>query len=155
VELTFAQLAEAGAGLLPGHLGIEIDSVDAGRVAGRMTLGPQHMAPNGYLHAAAVVGLADTACGYGCILGLPEGAVGFTTIELKTNFLRTAQEGTLSCERSSPTAAARRRSGMQPSGTRTDGRSPSSAAPSSSFAERRISAAAAGVESERPRRRSE
>jgi uncharacterized protein (TIGR00369 family) len=98
VELTFAQLAEAGAGLLPGHLGIEIDSVDAGRVAGRMTLGPQHMAPNGYLHAAAVVGLADTACGYGCILGLPEGAVGFTTIELKTNFLRTAQEGTLSCD---------------------------------------------------------
>jgi uncharacterized protein (TIGR00369 family) len=44
------------------------------------------------------VALADTACGYGCMLSLPEGAVGFTTIELKTNFLRTAQEGTLQCE---------------------------------------------------------
>jgi len=98
VELTFAQLNEAGAGLLPGHLGIEIVTVDEGRVSGRMTLGAQHMAPNGYLHAAAVVGLADTACGYGCILGLPAGAVGFTTIELKTNFLRTAQQGTISCE---------------------------------------------------------
>jgi uncharacterized protein (TIGR00369 family) len=98
VELTSAELNEAGAGLLPGHLGIEIESADEGRVLGRMTLAPHHMAPNGYLHAAAVVGLADTACGYGCILGLPEGAVGFTTIELKTNFLRTAQQGTLACE---------------------------------------------------------
>ena len=49
------------------------------------------MAPNGYLHAGTVVGFADSACGYGCILNLPEGATGFTTIELKTNFLRTAQ----------------------------------------------------------------
>ena len=32
------------------------------------------MAPNGYLHAGAVVALADTACGYGCILSLPDGA---------------------------------------------------------------------------------
>jgi acyl-coenzyme A thioesterase PaaI-like protein len=38
-------------------------------------------------------------CGYGCILNLPEGALGFTTIELKTNFLRTAQPGaTIDCE---------------------------------------------------------
>ena len=56
------------------------------------------MAPNGYLHAAAVIALADTACGYGCILSLPEGGIGFTTIELKTNFLRSAQQGTIACE---------------------------------------------------------
>ena len=53
------------------------------------------MAPNGYLHAGTVVTLADTACGYGCILNLPEEATGFTTIELKTNFLGTAREGML------------------------------------------------------------
>jgi uncharacterized protein (TIGR00369 family) len=98
VELTLAQLNEVGAGLFPGHLGIEIEAVEDGRVLGRMELGERHMAPNGYLHAAAVVGLADTACGYGCILGLPEGGVGFTTIELKTNFLRTAERGTIRCE---------------------------------------------------------
>jgi 1,4-dihydroxy-2-naphthoyl-CoA hydrolase len=45
-----------------------------------------------------VIGLADTACGYGCILNLPEGGTGFTTIELKTNFLRTARDGTITCE---------------------------------------------------------
>jgi uncharacterized protein (TIGR00369 family) len=44
-----------------------------------------------------VVTLADTACGYGCVANLPEGAVGFTTIELKSNFLGTAREGTIEC----------------------------------------------------------
>ena len=39
----------------------------------RMQLDDRHLAPNGYLHAAAVIGLADTACGYGCIFSLPEG----------------------------------------------------------------------------------
>ena len=29
---------------------------------------------------------------------LPEGATGFTTVELKTNFLRSALEGTIECE---------------------------------------------------------
>jgi uncharacterized protein (TIGR00369 family) len=56
------------------------------------------LAPNGYLHAGTVVALADSACGYGCIASLPPGANGFTTIELKTNFLGTALEGTLRCE---------------------------------------------------------
>jgi 1,4-dihydroxy-2-naphthoyl-CoA hydrolase len=63
-----------------------------------MEIRDHHLAPNGYLHAAAVIALADTACGYGCILSLPEGGIGFTTIELKTNFLRTAEEGTIACE---------------------------------------------------------
>jgi 1,4-dihydroxy-2-naphthoyl-CoA hydrolase len=98
VDLTLAQLAEAGSSLFPGLIGVEIDSVEDGRVLGRMVLDDRHMAPNGYLHAAAVIGLADTACGYGCILSLPEGGVGFTTIELKTNFLRTANSGTITCE---------------------------------------------------------
>jgi 1,4-dihydroxy-2-naphthoyl-CoA hydrolase len=56
------------------------------------------LAPNGYLHAGAVVALADTACGYGCMASLPAGGTGFTTIELKTNFIGTAREGTLECE---------------------------------------------------------
>jgi uncharacterized protein (TIGR00369 family) len=98
VELTLAQLNEAGSGLFPGHIGVEIESVADGVVRGRMTLGGHHLAPNGYLHAAAVIGLADTACGYGSILSLPEGGIGFTTIELKTNFLRSIGQGTITCE---------------------------------------------------------
>jgi uncharacterized protein (TIGR00369 family) len=98
VELTLAQLQEAGASGFPGLLAIEIDDAGDGRAHARLALAERHQAPNGYLHAGAVVGFADTACGYGCILSLPEGATGFTTIELKTNFLRSARAGTIECE---------------------------------------------------------
>ena len=85
-----------------------------------MELDDQHLAPNGYLHAAAVVGLADTACGYGCILSLPEGGTGFTTIELKTNFLRSVRDGDDHVRGDgSCTAGARRRSGTRRCAIRT------------------------------------
>lgn len=53
------------------------------------------MAPNGFLHAGTIVTLADSACGVACVRALPEGAVGFTAIELKSNFLGTAQSGVI------------------------------------------------------------
>src|SRR5919205_3177618 len=86
-----------GAGHLPGHLGVEILTVSAERVESRLAVTRQVMAPNGYLHAASVVALADTSCGYGCLAALPEGASGFTTIELKANFLGTARDGAILC----------------------------------------------------------
>jgi len=98
VELTLAQLQELGSFGFPGLLGIQFDAADDGHMRARLELEQKHMAPNGYLHAGTVVGFADSACGYGCILNLPEEATGFTTIELKTNFLRSAQEGTIQCE---------------------------------------------------------
>jgi 1,4-dihydroxy-2-naphthoyl-CoA hydrolase len=98
VEFTLSQLDDAGAEYLPGLLGIEFDGFADGVVRARLPLGKKHFAPNGYVHAASVVALADTAAGYGCLLTLPEGGTGFTTIELKTNFLRSAREGTIACE---------------------------------------------------------
>jgi 1,4-dihydroxy-2-naphthoyl-CoA hydrolase len=97
VELTLDQLRELGSSGFPGLLGIEFLESGDGFVRARLELQEKHMAPNGYLHAGAVVGFADSGCGYGCILNLPEGATGFTTIELKTNFLRSAQAGTIEC----------------------------------------------------------
>lgn len=85
-------------GCLPGVLGMEWETVQRGLVRGRFTVQKHHMAPNGFLHAASVVTLADSACGYGSVVSLPEGASGFTTIELKTNFLGTAREGVVACE---------------------------------------------------------
>ena len=58
------------------------------------------MAPNGYLHAGAVIALADSAAGYGCMGNLPVGASGFTTIELKANFLSTLRDGSMVAEAS-------------------------------------------------------
>lgn len=99
MELTLAQLQEMGSSGFPGLLGIDFEQATHGSVHARLQLEERHMAPNGYVHAGAVVGFADTACGYGCILNLPEGAIGFTTIEVKTNFLRSAQPGTtIACE---------------------------------------------------------
>ena len=92
------QFVELGRDRLPGLVGLEVDSVEVGAVRMHLPLRAELLAPNGYLHAATVVALADSACGYGCIASLPEGATGFTTIELKTNFLRTALDGTLFCE---------------------------------------------------------
>jgi len=86
-----------GAGHLPGHLGVEILTVEAQLVESRLAITRQVMAPNGYLHAASVVALADTSAGYGCIAALPQGASGFTTIELKANFLGTARDGAIVC----------------------------------------------------------
>jgi len=84
---------ERGRDLLPGVLGIEFDSVDAGHVSSRLAVEHRHMAPNGFLHAASVIALADTSCGYGCQVSLPPGATGFTTVELKSNFMGTATAG--------------------------------------------------------------
>jgi 1,4-dihydroxy-2-naphthoyl-CoA hydrolase len=92
------QLNERGAGTLPGLIGIEIVEVGEGRLASRLELREELMAPNGYLHAATVVALADTSCGYGTFVSLPEGAEGFTTIELKSNFLGTRRAGAIECE---------------------------------------------------------
>jgi uncharacterized protein (TIGR00369 family) len=98
VELTLAQLKEMGSSGFPGLLGIDFQEAGEDFCRASLELEPKHMAPNGYLHAGTVVGFADSACGYGCILNLPEGATGFTTIELKTNFLRSAEKGTIDCE---------------------------------------------------------
>lgn len=80
---------------LPGVLGIEVTGVERGRMTGRIAIEPRHLAPNGFLHAATVVALADTLCGYGCVAALPETASGFTTIELKSNHLGTTREGAI------------------------------------------------------------
>ena len=62
-----------------------------------MPVRPELLAPNGYLHAASVIALADTMAGYGTVANLPEGAKTFTTIELKSNFLGTARDGIIAC----------------------------------------------------------
>ena len=86
-----------GDGHLPGLLGVEIVTVSKEFVESRLAVRREVMAPNGFLHAASVIALADTSCGYGCLAALPEGAKGFTTIELKSNFLGTAREGHIAC----------------------------------------------------------
>jgi 1,4-dihydroxy-2-naphthoyl-CoA hydrolase len=88
-----AALQASQEGSLPGLLGFEWLRVDAQTVEGRFDVKKHHLAPTGFLHAATVVALADAAAGFGCLHWLPKGASGFTTAELKTNFLGTCREG--------------------------------------------------------------
>ena len=94
---TIEQLNARGQGYLPGLIGIQFISIEPGRLTSRLALRPELLAPNGYLHAATIIALADTTCGYGTITDLPSGAQNFTTIELKSNFLGTARKGVIAC----------------------------------------------------------
>lgn len=91
------QFNQRAAGHLPGHLGLVITEVGDGVVRAQMAVRRHLMAPNGFLHAGSLVTLADSAAGCGCLAHLPPGANGFTTIELKSNHLGTARDGTVDC----------------------------------------------------------
>ncbi|WP_101697778.1 PaaI family thioesterase [Clostridium minihomine] len=96
-DMTPQEFTKSGQGYLPGYLGIELLELEENRMTGRMTIQPFHGAMNGYLHAASVVALADTVCGCAAFAHLPEGAAGFTTVELKSNHLGTVHEGGIFC----------------------------------------------------------
>jgi 1,4-dihydroxy-2-naphthoyl-CoA hydrolase len=96
-DCTLDALNGRGDGLLPGLVGFRVIALGEGQLEAELDVQPQLCAPNGYLHAATVVALADTACGYGALAHLPDGALNFTTIELKANFLGTAKDGTIAC----------------------------------------------------------
>lgn len=86
------------AGHLPGMFGIEILTIEPGKLRAFLTIRPEMLAPNGFLHAATIIALADTTAGYATIAHLPPGTEQFTTIELKCNFFGTLTEGVLLCE---------------------------------------------------------
>ena len=95
IKARLERFSHRARGTLPEHLGIEVTNVAPGELSAEIVIGPHHLAPNGFLHAGTIVTLADTACGYGCFVNLPEGAENFTTIELKSNHLGTAREGAI------------------------------------------------------------
>ncbi len=88
---------QRGIGKLPGHVGMVVNAVATGELRAFIAVQAHHLAPNGFLHAGTLVTLADTCCGYGCVNSLPAGASGFTTVELKSNFLGTTLDGHVEC----------------------------------------------------------
>ncbi|HEX2543127.1 MAG TPA: PaaI family thioesterase [Caldimonas sp.] len=97
-EVTPDTLHARQEGTLPGRYGLRVTRLEEGRLDAEVELQPWMLAPNGFLHAASVLLLADTSCGYACVAHLPAGAKNFTTIELKSNFLGTTREGTIRTE---------------------------------------------------------
>ena len=74
-------------------LGIETERFDASEVVMTMAWSEALTTGNGILHGGALMALADS-CGAACAtLNLPDGAVGTSTIESKTNFLGAVRDG--------------------------------------------------------------
>lgn len=97
-EVTIDGFHQRQGGSLPDRYGLRVTALTEGRMDAQLTLQPWMLAPNGFLHAASVVLLADTCAGYATVAHLPDGAKNFTTIELKSNFLGTAKEGLIRTE---------------------------------------------------------
>lgn len=74
-------------------LGIEIDRAEPEEVRGRMAWAAERCTSGGALHGGVLMGFADSLGGLSAYLNLPEGAVGTTTIESKTNFFRAVRQG--------------------------------------------------------------
>lgn len=95
---TAEEFTAAQAGRFPGLVGLVVTSITDEVVSGRLEIERKHLSANGFLHAAVLVTLADTLCGCGTLRSRPQGSSGFTTIELKTNFVGTAREGAVVCD---------------------------------------------------------
>jgi len=76
----------------PGIVGVEVLSIEPHQVTGRLDVTEELVAGTGFLWAPVVITLADWLCAAGIGQSLPEGA-GFTTIEIKTNFIGTVRKG--------------------------------------------------------------
>ena len=76
----------------PGMVGVEVLTCDPDLVTGRLSVTEPLVAGTGFLWAPVVITLADWLCAAGMRPHLPEGA-GFTTIEMKANFLGTVRKG--------------------------------------------------------------
>ena len=96
-DISIEILNQRGKEYLPGYLGIEMLELKENSLSSHMPVKKLHFAPNDFLHAASVVALADTTCGYATVAHLPEGALSFTTVELKSNHLGTVKEGRIAC----------------------------------------------------------
>lgn len=92
LETTAELMARVGDGY-PSSLRPSARELISVRVVLAGTIDQQHLAGNGFVHAGAFVTLADTACGFETLAGLPEGAAGFTTVELKSNHVATLKRG--------------------------------------------------------------
>jgi len=78
-------------------LGFRLTAIEPGRAVFEMAVDERHHNPMGTLHGGVYCDLADAAMGFAYAATLQE-SESFTTVELKINFLRAVQKGTLTAE---------------------------------------------------------
>ena len=80
-------------------MGFRLVEAEPGRAVFEMEAGPEHYNPIGSVHGGVALTLLDSAMGC-AVHTLLEAGVGYTTLELKTNFVRpiTSDTGVIRCE---------------------------------------------------------
>ena len=78
-------------------VGLVPKAIEPGRAVFGLEAGERHHNPMGTLHGGVYCDLADAAMGFAYAATLA-GGEGFTTVEMKVNFLRAVREATLTAE---------------------------------------------------------
>jgi 1,4-dihydroxy-2-naphthoyl-CoA hydrolase len=105
----------------PRLMGVEVVEATKALVRGRIVVKPEICTASHIMHGGAIMAFADTLGAIGAFLNLPEGAL-TTTIESKTNFIRSAKEGTTVLAETTPLHIGRRSSVWQTRLTHEDGK---------------------------------
>ncbi|MEM6692811.1 MAG: PaaI family thioesterase [Planctomycetota bacterium] len=75
-------------------LAIQLIEADPSKIVASLIVRPDLCTTGQSIHGGALMAFADSIAATGAFLTLPEGAIGTTTIESKTNFLGAASVGT-------------------------------------------------------------
>jgi uncharacterized protein (TIGR00369 family) len=89
-------------------LGVIVTKQDKDHVAAKMLIRPELCTAGGFVHGGALMAFADSVGAIATVLNLPEGAQGTTTIESKTNFVRSAKPGETVVSSTAPVHIGRR-----------------------------------------------
>jgi acyl-CoA thioesterase len=79
---------------LKRHLGLELDGDTPGRARAGITVGDEHLNPNGVVHGAVLFAMVDTAMGKATMSVLPEGRF-CASVDVQLRFIRPASAGAL------------------------------------------------------------
>jgi acyl-CoA thioesterase len=79
---------------LKRHLGLELDGDAPGQARAVITVGDEHLNPNGVVHGAVLFAMVDTAMGKATMSVLPEGRF-CASVDVQLRFIRPASEGVL------------------------------------------------------------
>jgi 1,4-dihydroxy-2-naphthoyl-CoA hydrolase len=89
-------------------LGVVVTKQDKAHVKAKMLIRPELCTAGGVVHGGALMAFADSVGAIATVLNLPAGAQGTTTIESKTNFVRSAKPGETVVSSTTPVHIGRR-----------------------------------------------
>lgn len=103
-------------------MGVQVSEASPDRVVGAMIVREDLCTAGGILHGGAIMAFADSLGAIGGFMSLPEGAIGTTTLESKTNFLSGAKAGVTVRGETTPVHRGKRTSVWQTKISTEDGK---------------------------------